>query len=132
MKTIKKQTTIFWITTGVIFLFEGVLTAFTANTEMAKASFISLGYPEYFGTMLNVFKVLGALALIIPKVPNRIKEWAYVGFGIDFIAAVISKLVVDKGFTIDLLFPIIAFAILAMSYISFHKIIVLKSSNTNS
>ena len=126
MKTIKKQTTIFWITTGVIFLFEGVLTAFTANTEMAKASFISLGYPEYFGTMLNVFKVLGALALII------LKEWAYVGFGIDFIAAVISKLVVDKGFTIDLLFPIIAFAILAMSYISFHKIIVLKSSNTNS
>jgi hypothetical protein len=70
----KNQKIIFWVTTGLIFLMEGVMSAFTSQTEMAKEGIRHLGYPEYFGNALVVFKVLGALSLILPQVPKRIKE----------------------------------------------------------
>ena len=117
----KKQKIIFWISTTLIFLFEGVLPALTSQTEMAKEGIKHLGYPAYFGTMLTVFKVLGALVLIIPQVPRRIKEWAYAGFAFDFIAAFVSIWAVD-GFGFPLLFPVIALGILVVSYICYHKL----------
>ena len=70
----KNQKIIFWVTTVIIFLMEGVMPAFTSQTEMAKEGIKHLGYPEYFGNALVVFKVVGALLLIIPQVPKRIKE----------------------------------------------------------
>lgn len=70
----KKDKIIFWVTTSIIFLMEGVAPALTSQSEMAVQGITHLGYPVYFGTMLAVFKVLGALSLIIPKVPARIKE----------------------------------------------------------
>src|SRR5882672_1257686 len=94
-KTMKTTKTIFWTATIIIFLFEGVMPALTSQTELAKEGIRHLGYPSYFGIMLTIFKVLGALVLIIPKIPGRIKEWAYVGFAIDFIAACVSHWVVD-------------------------------------
>ena len=112
---------IFWVTTTLIFLFEGVLPAFTSQTEMAKEGIRHLGYPEYFGTMLVVFKVLGTLALIIPQVPARIKEWAYAGFVFDFIFASGSHWAVD-GFGGQTIFPLIVLAILMVSYVSYHKL----------
>ncbi len=117
----KKNKIIFWITTILIFLFEGVMPAFTSQTEMAKEGIRHLGYPEYFGVMLTVFKVLGALALIIPQVPARVKEWAYAGFAIDFIAAFVSHAAVD-GFQPLTFFPLVVFAVLIISYIYYHKI----------
>jgi hypothetical protein len=118
MKTTK---IIFWTTTILIFLFEGVMPAFTSQTEMAKEGFKHLGYPEYFGNALVVFKVLGTLALIIPKVPKRIKEWAYAGFAFDFIFASISHFAVD-GIGLQGFFPLIVFAVLIVSYVTYHKL----------
>ena len=112
---------IFWVTTTLIFLFEGVLPALTSQTEMAKEGIRHLGYPEYFGIMLVVFKVLGTLALIIPQVPARIKEWAYAGFVFDFIFACGSHWAVD-GFGGQTIFPLIVLAILMVSYVSYHKL----------
>ncbi len=80
----KKAKIIFWITTIIIFLFEGVMPALTSQSEMAKEGIRHLGYPEYFGNALVVFKILGVLVLVIPQVPGRIKEWAYAGFGFRF------------------------------------------------
>ena len=51
---------------------------------MAKEGIRHLGYPEYFGNTLVVFKILGVLAVIIPQVPKRIKEWACAGIAFDF------------------------------------------------
>lgn len=124
----KKYKIIFWVTTGVIFLMEGVLVAFTSQSEMAVKGITSLGYPVYFGTMLAVFKVLGSLALIIPKVPDRIKEWAYAGFMIDFLGAFISIMVVTKSPTMALL-PAIFVGILIASYVSYHKMMGTKIIN---
>jgi DoxX-like family len=111
---------IFWITTAVIFLFEGVMPALFSQNEEAKEAFRHLGYPLYFGTLLTVFKVLGSLALIIPQVPGRIKEWAYAGFAIDFISASVSYFAVDgPGFFA--IFPLIFLVILIVSYVCYHK-----------
>jgi hypothetical protein len=118
MKTTK---IIFWTTTIILFLFEGVMPALTSQTELAKEGIRHLGYPEYFGVLLTVFKVLGSFALIIPKIPSRIKEWAYIGFAFDFIAACVSHWVVD-GFGVQTIFPLIVLGILAMSYVTYHKL----------
>ena len=117
----KKYKIIFWITTTLIFLFEGVMPALTSQTELAKEGIRHLGYPMYFGNALVVFKVLGTLALMIPQVPKRIKEWAYAGFAFDFIFACISHIAVD-GFTPMSLFPIAVLGVLAASYVSYHKL----------
>ncbi len=117
----KKNKIIFWTATIIIFLFEGVLPALTSQTELAKEGIRHLGYPEYFGNALVVFKVLGALVLIIPRIPKRIKEWAYVGFTFDFLFACISHWAVD-GFGFQTIFPLIILAILMVSYRYYHKI----------
>lgn len=118
MKTTK---IIFWTTTILIFLFEGVMPALTSQSELAKEGIKHLGYPEYFGNALVVFKILGVLALIIPQVPGRIKEWAYAGFAFDFIFASISHFAVD-GINFQSFFPLIVLAVLIASYITYHKI----------
>ena len=123
----KKDKIIFWTTTTLIFLFEGVMPALTGHTEMAKEGIRHLGYPEYFGSMLVVFKVLGTLVLIIPQIPVRIKEWAYAGFAIDFIAACVSIIAVD-GVSGLAFFPLVVFAVLIISYIYYHKIYSQKKS----
>ena len=100
---------------------EGVLVALTSHTDMSVQGITSLGYPLYFVPMLAVFKILGSIALIVPKVPARIKEWAYAGFGIDFIAAFVSLWVVT-GFTAILIMPVAFMIILALSYNSYQKL----------
>lgn len=116
----KKNKIIFWTTTTIIFLMEGVMPALTSQTEMAKEGIRHLGYPDYFGVMLTVFKVLGSLVLIIPQIPNRVKEWAYAGFAIDFIGAFVSIAVVD-GISGTTFFPLFIFGILIVSYVYYHK-----------
>lgn len=117
----KTNKIIFWAATIIIFLFEGVMPALTSQTELAKESIRHLGYPDYFGNTLVVFKILGVLILIIPKLPKRLKEWAYAGFTFDFLFACISHWVID-GFVFDTFFPLIVLIILMVSYRYFHKI----------
>ena len=120
----KKAKILFWVATTIIFLGEGVLPALTGHSKMAIEGITSLGYPLYFVTILTCFKVLGALALIIPKVSARVKEWAYAGFAIDFICAFISLWVVT-GFGGTLILPIFAFLLLVISYVNYHKLLKL-------
>ncbi len=123
----KSKQIIFWVTTSLIFLFEGVMPAFTSQSEMAKEGIRHLGYPDYFGVMLAVFKVCGALVLIIPQIPGRVKEWAYAGFAIDFIAAFVSIGVID-GFGAMSLIPLVALAILIVSYYCYYKLSSVKAA----
>lgn len=121
MKTTKTNKIIFWTATILIFLFEGVMPALTSQTELAKEGVRHLGYPDYFGNALVVFKILGSLILVIPQLPKRVKEWAYAGFTFDFLFASISHYSVD-GFDFQTIFPLIVLAILMVSYIYFHKL----------
>ncbi|WP_310594132.1 DoxX family protein [Flavobacterium sp.] len=117
----KKEKIIFWTATTLIALFEGVMPALTSQTELAKEGIRHLGYPEYFGNVLVVFKVLGVLALVIPQVPKRITEWAYAGFAFDFIFASISHGAVD-GVNVQTFFPLVFLGILTVSYMYYHKL----------
>ncbi|GIZ07619.1 DoxX family protein [Flavobacterium sp. UMI-01] len=121
MTTTKKHKIIFWTTTILLFLFEGVIPALTSQTELAKEGIKHLGYPSYFGTALVLFKITGALILIIPQVSKRLKEWAYAGFTFNFLFACISHSAVD-GFGFEAIFPLIILGILMTSYCYFHKI----------
>jgi hypothetical protein len=116
----KKTNIAYWISTAFIFLFEGVMPALTSQTEMAKEGIRHLGYPAYFGATFAIFKVLGAIILILPKIPPRVKEWAYAGFVFDFLFAFISNVAVD-GFTAVALVPLVVLAILLISYVTYHK-----------
>lgn len=112
---------IYWISTTLIVLFEGVMPAFFSHSKESVEGFQHLGYPLYFISILTVFKVLGALALIIPQVPARIKQWAYAGFAFDFTCASLSYMAVD-GFGFYAAFPLIVLAVLIVSYVSYTKL----------
>lgn len=114
---------IYWITTGIValFLLPGI---FFLNSPAATEGMKHLGMPHWFSMELGIGKFIGALILIIPMIPNRIKEWAYVALGIDSISAIIGLLSVD-GIKPMSFAPLVFFIILVISYIYFHK---LKSS----
>ena len=117
----KKTKVIYWISTTLIFLFQGLMPALTSQTEMAKEGIAHLGYPAYFGVALTFFKVLGSLVLIIPQVPKTLKEWAYAGFVFDFIFAALSLYAVD-GINPEVFFPFVVMAVLLISYRSFYQL----------
>jgi hypothetical protein len=117
----KKDKIIFWTSTSFIFLFDTIMPALTSHTQLAVEGIRHLGFPDYFRVELTVFKVIGGLLLILPQVPARFKEWAYVGFGINFISAAIGHTVVD-GLGFQTFLPLILFVILVTSYIHYHRI----------
>jgi hypothetical protein len=116
----KKNKIIFWVATTLIFVFEGVLTALFSQKPESKLMMNHLGYPAYFGIALDVFKVLGAIILMIPVLPKRLIGLAYAGFVFDFIFAGISNTAVD-GFGGGTIFPLVTMAVLAVSYIYYNK-----------
>ena len=90
------------------------------NPQLIK-DFIHLGFPDYFRIELAFAKTIGALVLIIPKIPIRIKEWAYAGFGITFISASIAHY--SSGDSIGhMIFPLVFLVILVFSNIYLHKL----------
>jgi len=48
-----------------------------------------LGYPAYFVVVLGAWKILGAIAILVPRFP-RLKEWAYAGIIFDLTGAAAS------------------------------------------
>ena len=118
-KVSKRNTIIYWISTGIIALFE-LSGAFFINSEMAKEGTRHLGLPEWFRWEVSIGHIIGGILLIVP-IHKRIKEWVYVAFGIDFISATIAYLSVD-GFGMNALSPVIMFGLLVVSYIYYHKI----------
>lgn len=117
-----KTKLIYWTTTGLLFAFEGVVPALTSHTALAVEGIRHLGYPDYFREMLTCFKVVGALALVLPIFKGRYKEWAYAGFGITMISAFVSHGIVD-GWNVQTFFPLFTLAILAISYVYYHKLL---------
>ncbi|HEY4209122.1 MAG TPA: DoxX family protein [Puia sp.] len=117
----RRNKIIFWVFTGIIFAFDSLIPAFTSNTQVAIDGIRHLGYPDYFRVELTIFKVLGGLALILPIVPRRIKEWAYAGFAISFISACVANWVV-VGFGAFAVLPLVLLAMLVISYVTYNKI----------
>ncbi|SRR5258708_5738785 len=83
---------IYWIATGWLglgLISTGLVQVFNLT---AKVDFIShLGYPTYFLTLLGLWKILGAVTLLIPKF-TLLKEWAYAGIFFTMTGAVYSHI----------------------------------------
>jgi hypothetical protein len=76
--------------------------SFTAYNELASPQvaevFTRLGFPSHvFHVELSVAKILGVLALLLPFVPARLKEWAYAGFAINLVSALIAHFSIGDG-----------------------------------
>ena len=94
----------FWIATTAILLWEGAMPLSTLlfAPQYVNAGTKPLGYPDYFAYALIICKVLGVIAIALPKIPVKIKEWAYAGLTFNLIFAILSHVVIDgnAGFII--------------------------------
>lgn len=88
-----------------------------------EGAFEHLGFPPYFKVELTLAKILGVLALVIPAVPVKVKEFAYFGFGITLVSASIAHFgrgdaALSVLFVVD---PLIFLGLLTVSYVYFEK-----------
>src|SRR5438067_13107143 len=120
----KRERTIYWVTTGivcVVMVYSIINFTFLDHFPFPEGGFVHLGLPSYFRTELTIAKALGVLALLVPGVPAKIKEFAYFGFGITLVSAAIAHF--SRGDArISILFvldPLIFFVLLTVSYFYF-------------
>jgi hypothetical protein len=91
----KKSKIIYWIAT--IWLSLGMVSTEVVQLFNGKAgpagldNITRLGYPVYFLTLLGVWKILGAVTVLLPKFA-LLKEWAYAGFFFAMSGAVFSHI----------------------------------------
>ena len=111
----KRNKIIYWIAT--IWLALGMVS--TGIVQLLKQkegpgavdSMIQLGYPMYLLIMIGVWKMLGVIAVLIPRYP-LLKEWAYAGFFFVMSGAIVSHIAV--GDQVSELFPAILLLVLTI------------------
>lgn len=110
----------YWISTAIpVVVFATTGAMYLIHHPVMVAKFQELGYPLYVLNILGVAKILGVIALVIPKYP-RLKEWAYAGFVFDLIGAIWSHAAVQGfGQAVRLLVPL---TIMVVSYVTYHKL----------
>ncbi len=93
----------YWTTTAVVagvLLFGGVMDLLHGPEVLVGQFFIQtmhhLGYPLYLLSILGCWKLLGAIALLVPCFP-RLKEWAYAGTFFNMTGAAASYAVVGEN-----------------------------------
>lgn len=89
----KRKRIIYWIFTAWLALgmtSTGIVQLMKMQKEVDM--FAHLGYPEYLLTIIGAWKILGVVAVLIPKFP-LIKEWAYAGFFFCMTGAIVSHMV---------------------------------------
>jgi uncharacterized membrane protein YphA (DoxX/SURF4 family) len=89
----RNRATFYWLATALL-LSELVLGGIWDVLRVPRVREVieRLGYPTYFLVILGVWKLLGAVALVIPRFP-RLKEWAYAGVVFNLTGALISHVV---------------------------------------
>jgi len=90
----KRNKIIYWIATGWLAL-GMVSTGIVQLIQMKEEAdvFTALGYPAYLMTLLGIWKLLGVVAVLAPRLP-LLKEWAYAGFFFAMSGAVYSHLAI--------------------------------------
>ena len=102
----KRNKIIYWI--AALWLALGMLVVGTGQLFKMKAGqggvdmITHLEYPIYFLTIIGVWKILGVVAVLIPKFP-LLKEWAYAGFFFVMSGAIFSHIAI--GDPLSAIFP---------------------------
>ncbi len=94
----KTQKIIYWVAT--LWLALGMVSTAIVQlmknpTEVDKIT-RQLGYPVYILTIIGVWKLLGVVAVLMPRFP-LLKEWAYAGFFFAMSGAAISHIAMHHG-----------------------------------
>ena len=126
-QTTRKDRIIYWTTTGIVsavMVFSIINFTFLQGVPFPEGGFVHSHLPNYFRIELTIAKTLGVLALLIPSVPTKIKEFAYFGFGITLISASIAHFSVGDAsrsilFILD---PLGFFIVLVVSYVYFERL----------
>lgn len=111
----KRNRIIYWVATLWLALgmtSTGVVQLMKIDEELA--SFSRLGYPEYLLTLLGVWKILGVIAILVPRFP-LVKEWAYAGFFFAMSGAVVSHLAIGDA-PIELFGPCLLLLLTGVSW----------------
>lgn len=117
--TTKTKSIAYWTTTILVAFFIGSGgVAQVARVKGTVDGFVHiLGYPAYFVTILGVWKVLGAIAILVPRFP-RLKEWAYAGLFFDLSGAVASNAAVGGygAYAFHIIAPLIILGLTVASW----------------
>ncbi len=103
---------IYWIAT--IWLSLGMVSTGIVQLlkmEQDTARMADLHYPVYLLTLLGIWKLLGVIAILIPKFPV-LKEWAYAGFFFAMSGAAFSHVV--SGSPLSEIFPSLLLLVLTV------------------
>lgn len=112
----KRNKIIYWIAT--LWLSLGMLSTGIVQLMKMKAEgemMNHLGYPHNLLTLLGIWKILGVIAVLVPKFP-LLKEWAYAGFFFAMTGAVFSHLVVGDGLK-EFFGPVL---LILLTFVSWH------------
>ena len=93
----KANKIIYWVAT--IWLSLGMVSTGLVQILKRKedvAFILQLGYPEYFLTIIGIWKLLGVVAILLPRFP-LVKEWAYAGFFFMMSGAIFSHIAMHNG-----------------------------------
>ena len=96
-----------WLSLGMVSSGIVQLLHLEAETEFI----LELGYPVYFLTILGAWKILGVVAILMPKFP-LLKEWAYAGFFFCMSGAIFSHLAMKDN--LGEVFPALLLLLLTM------------------
>ena len=97
VNTTPRATTIaYWTLTGLFCLQMGFTAYAQLTLPQVAEMFTYLGFPDYFRVELAWAKLLGVVLLLAP-VPARLKEWAYAGFAINIVSALIAHFAMGDG-----------------------------------
>ncbi len=111
----KRNLIIYWLSTALMcfgMLGSGFAQIFQAEDMVALMEHV--GYPMYFLYIIGIWKVLGVIAVLLPKYP-LLKEWAYAGFFFVMTGAFFSHLAMGDGFK-ELVGPIFQTAFIITSW----------------
>jgi hypothetical protein len=87
----KAKTIVYWIMTGLVAFFIGgggasQIWQYKVNPHSIVPVLL---YPMYFFAILGFWKMMGAIAILVPRYP-LLKEWAYAGIFFDLTGAAAS------------------------------------------
>lgn len=108
----KRNKIIYWVSTlwlALGMISTGVVQLIKMKEEVDNIT--RLGYPLYLLTLIGIWKILGVIAVLVPKLP-LLKEWAYAGFFFCMSGAIFSHIV--SGNSLKEIFPPLLLLVLTM------------------
>jgi uncharacterized membrane protein YphA (DoxX/SURF4 family) len=113
--SIKRNNIIYWVAT--VWLALGMVSTGIVQLLRVKSEtdfILKLGYPDYILTFLGLTKILGAITVLLPRLP-LLKEWAYAGFFFTMSGAIFSH-IASRSAANDIFPPVLLLLLTVLSW----------------